>query len=167
MRRILPFLFLFGVLATCTSDPENPGKMDLTVRLIGTPQCVYLKSVEDQSETPESQSCVEYAFDQDAGKLILKHIHAGFNCCPESLWCTVAYRNDTIIIQEFEKNMGCKCNCLYDLDIEVEGIVYGKYQLRLSEPYLATQQPLIFTLDLRTQKQGSFCVPRSIYPWGK
>jgi hypothetical protein len=167
MKRIVPLLFLFGVLATCTSEPENPDEMELTIRLIGNPQCVYLKSYEDQPEIPESQSCIEYAFDKDAGKLILRHIHAGFNCCPESLWCTVTYRNDTIIVKEFEKNMGCKCNCLYDLDLEVEGIEPGKYQLQIIEPYIGNQEPLGGLIDLYTLKQGCFCVIRSIYPWGK
>jgi len=141
--------------------------MDLTIRLLGIPQCVYLKSSLGLLEPLESQSCIEYAFDQDARKLMVKHLHAGFNCCPESLWCTVVFRNDTIIIEEFEKQMGCNCNCLYDLDLEVEGIESGKYQLRIIEPYISNQQQLIGLLDLRSQKQGSICVSRSIYPWGK
>lgn len=167
MKRILSFLFLLGLLSSCTIEPENPAEMNLTVRLLGNPQCIYLKSPENHAETPNSQSCMEFAFDQDNRKLILKHLNAGFNCCPESLWCTVTFRNDTIIIQEFEKNMGCKCNCLYDLDMELEGVEPGKYQLRLIEPYLGTQQPLIGLLDLLTQKQGSFCVSRTNYPWGE
>lgn len=63
--------------------------------------------------------------------------------------------------------MGCKCNCLYDLELEVAGVESGNYQLRMINPYLGTQKPLILALDLRTQKQGSFCVERSIYPWGE
>lgn len=166
MKLFLYFLFLSAIIISCSSENENPEEMDLTIRLMGTPNCVYLKSSTDLNDIPESQSCIEYAFDKDAGKLILKHIHAGFNCCPESLWCTVGYRNDTIIIEEFEKQMGCKCNCLYDLDLEVEGIEPGKYQLQIIEPYLSNQQPLIGLIDLYTLKQGSFCVTRSNYPWG-
>lgn len=167
MKRIISFLFLLGLILMCTSEPENPTEMNLTIRLLGTPQCIHLKSDESQIETPDSQSCVEFSFDRDARKLMLKHLNAGFNCCPESLWCTVTFRNDTIIIQEFEKHVGCKCNCLYDLDMELEGVEPGKYQLRLIEPYLGTQQPLIGLLDLLTQKQGSFCVSRTNYPWSK
>jgi len=167
MKIFLSFLFLFVLLFSCSSDTENPEEMELTIRLLGNPQCVYLKSSIGQTETPDSQSCIEYAFDLDASKLLLKHIHAGFNCCPEGLWCTVLFRNDTIIIKEFEKQMGCKCNCLYDLDMEVEGVEPGKYHLRIIEPYISNQQQLIGLLDLRSQKQGSFCVSRSIYPWGK
>ena len=167
MKRFLYFLFWSVLIISCSSENENPEKMELTIRLLGNPQCIYLKSSPELQETPESQSCIEYAFDKDAHKLILKHIHAGFNCCPEGLWCTVHFRNDTIIIKEFENQMGCKCNCLYDLNMEVEGVVYGKYQLQIIEPYISNQQKLIGLLDLRSQKQGSFCVSRSIYPWGK
>jgi len=167
MKRILYYLFLFSLLPTCTSEPDNPDQMNLTIRLLGTPQCIYLKSPEAAAKTPDSQSCVEYAFDHDARRLILKHINAAFNCCPESLWCMVTYQNDTIIIQEFEKNMGCKCNCLYDLDIEIEGVEPGKYQIRLVEPYVGNQEKLNFELDIRTKKQGRFCVLRTIYPWSE
>jgi len=167
MKIFLYFLFLFVLLFSCSSDTENPEEMNLSIRLLGNPQCVYLKSSTDLPETPDSQSCIEYAFDKDARKLILKHINAGFNCCPESLWCTVLFRNDTIIIEEFEKHMGCKCNCLYDLDLEVEGVEPGKYHIRIIEPYIGNQQPLIGLVDFWSQKQGSFCVSRSNYPWGK
>jgi hypothetical protein len=165
MKVIISMLFLIGVLFSCTFEPENPAEMDLTIRLLGNPQCIYLKSPKVTTEIPESQSCIEFAFDRDSRKLMIKHIHAAFNCCPESLWCTVTYRNDTIIIQEFEKNMGCKCNCLYDLDLELLGIDQGKYKLILIEPYLGTQQSLVGTIDLWNQYQGSFCVSRNIYPW--
>lgn len=167
MKTILSILFLLSLLFSCTPEPENPTEMDLTIRLLGNPQCNGVKSDGRIVRTPNSQSCVEYAFDQDNRKLMLKHLNAGFNCCPESLWFVVTYRNDSIVIQEFEKNTGCKCNCLYDLDIEVEGLEPGKYQLCLIEPYLGTQQPLTIELDLLAQKQGSFCVSRNIYPWGE
>ncbi|MDP3644828.1 MAG: hypothetical protein Q8S54_16795 [Bacteroidota bacterium] len=167
MKSILSILFLLGLFFSCTSESENQTEMELTIRINGNPQCNGLKSAGAMLQTPPSQSCIEFAFDQYNRKLILKHLNAGFNCCPESLWCTVIYRNDTIIIQEFEKHLGCKCNCLYDLDIEIEGVEPGKYNLRIIEPYLGSQQALVNLLDLRSQKQGSFCASRSIYPWSK
>lgn len=166
MKRTLSFLFLLGLLSTCTSESDSPAEMELTIRLLGNPQCVYLKSEENRQEIPDSQSCIEFAFDQDNRMLIIKHINAGFNCCPESLWCTVTYRNDTILIQEFEKQQGCKCTCLYDLDLEVAGVESGKYHLRIIEPYLGAQNPLVGLMDIQTSKTGNFCVWRTIYPWG-
>lgn len=165
MKRNLSFLFLLGLLATCTSDNESPAEMELSIRLLGNPKCVYLKSDENRRETPESQSCIEFVYDQDNRKLILKHINAGFNCCPESLWCNVILRNDTIIIREFEKQQGCKCNCLYDLDLEVLGIEPAKYCLWIIEPYLGTQKPLIGEMNIQACKTGNFCVWRTSYPW--
>ena len=167
MKRFFTFMFLVGLLSSCNTEPENPIEMDLTVRLLGNPQCNGQKSAEVYAETLNSESCVEFVFDKEARKLAIKHLNADFNCCPESLYCTIVYRNDSIIIQEFEKHMGCKCNCLYNLDLEINGVEPGKYQLRLIEPYLGTQQPLIGLLDLQTQKQGGFCVSRSNYPWGE
>jgi len=167
MKSFLYFLFLFSLISSCSSENENPEKMDLTIRLLGNPQCIYLKSSPGLPEIPESQSCIEYAFDHDAGKLMLKHIHAGYNCCPESLWCTVLFRNDTILVQEFEKHAGCKCNCLYDLNLEIEGVVPGKFTLQIIEPYISNQQKLVGQIDLFTINQGSFCAARSIYPWRK
>jgi len=165
MKRILFFLFLIGLLISCTKVPENPVVMNPTIRLLGIPQCNHLKLANAIAETHNSQSCVEFVFDQESKKLSLKHLNAGFNCCPESLWCTVVYRNDTIIVQEYEKSLGCKCNCLYDLNLELEDIEPGKYQLRMIEPYIGTQQSLVCLLDLQTKKQGSFCVSRTNYPW--
>lgn len=155
------------MFCSCTQDPENPKDLNLTIKLLGNPECNNLKSAKLLESTPISKSCVEYSFDLLTQKLTLKHLNAGFNCCPESLSCTVIYRNDSIIIHEIEKHMGCKCNCLYDLDIEVKGVESGKYQLRIIEPYAGNQDKLSFELDLRTQNQGSFCVSRKQYPWGE
>lgn len=171
MRRIpvkfLAAVFLFSAVFSCTSETENPGNLKLSVNILNTPGCNHLKSADMPATVPVSQSCADYSFDQAAGKLFINHLNAGFNCCPESLWCTVAYRNDTIIIQEMEKHMGCKCNCLYDLEMEVAGIEAGKYQLRLIEPYLGTQQQLTGTLDLRIQTKGRLCASRINYPWAE
>lgn len=165
MRTLFLFLFQANLITSCSSESDNPSKMDLSIRLLGNPQCNYLKSSGNISETFDSQSCVDFEFDGDNRKLILKHLNAAFNCCPESLWCTVDYHNDTIRIQEFERSIGCKCNCLYNLDIEIEGVEQGKYWLKLNEPYLGGQEPLVFQVDLWSLKKGQFCVARSNYPW--
>lgn len=167
MKIISLFLILFFLMFSCTSEFENPEEMNLKISLHGNPQCNGLKSTERLSETPTSQSCVEFVFERDNRKLILKHLNAGFNCCPESLWCTVVYRNDTIVVQEFEKNMGCKCNCLYNLDIEVDGIEPGNFVMQFIEPYAVNQEKLSFEIDLRNNAEGSFCASRTNYPWGE
>lgn len=168
MHRRIAFyslVFLYMIIGSCTTDPEKSDEMNLTIRLLGKPQCNGTKSAAITDQLSASKSCVEYAFDQDNGILILRHLNAAFNCCPDSLWCTVVLKNDTIIIQEFEKNKGCKCDCLYDLDLEVEGMEPGKYQLKLIEPYVLNQNEICFKMDLLNLKQGFHCVDRTQYPY--
>lgn len=161
-------LFLLLIFAgACSTEPENSGPENLTIEILGKPQCNHSNLADFHAQTPASQSCLEYAFDKDNGKLILRHLNAAFNCCPDSLWCKVILKNDTIIIQEFEKNKGCKCDCLYDLDLEVRGIESGKYQVQLIEPYAEGQDEICFKMDLLNRKQGSHCVQRTKYPYGE
>ena len=159
MKSILSFILFLWLFVSCTSDQDNQTKMELTIRIQGKPSCKGSK-VNDNS-----QSCVQYAFDQDNRMFILKHVNAAFNCCPDSIWCTIAYSNDTIIIQEFEKNFGCKCDCLYDLNLEISGLEPEKYYLKFVEPYSGDQDQLWFPIDLTDQKQGECCVARSLYRW--
>jgi len=167
VNNIIIAIVLITAIFCCTNEPDPSGEMKLTATLFGNPQCKGLKSAELVGSTPISQSCIEYSFNQTLKILTVKHINAGFNCCPESLSCTAIYRNDTIIIQEFEKSIGCKCNCLYDLEMEVKGVEPGKYQLRIIEPYAGSQDKLDFELDLLKQKEGIWCVTRKQYPWGE
>ncbi len=117
------------------------------------------------SAMPDSISSVEYVFDKAQKKLVLKHINAAFNCCPDSLYCQIVVQSDTIFIQECEKNAQCDCNCLYDLELELNGVDAQKYQVKLVEPY-AYEQPILFEMDLTKQTQGTYQVIRTYYPWG-
>jgi hypothetical protein len=56
--------------------------------------------------------------------------------------------------------------CLFDLDIELTGIVQNKYLLKFIEPYAIGQEQLIFEMDLTTDVEGEYCVIRKGYPWG-
>lgn len=117
--------------------------------------------------TPDSLSCIDYSFDKTNKKLTIKHINAGFNCCPESLFCNVSLAKDTIIVQELQKKNGCKCNCLYDLDIVLNGVQAEKYIIKFVEPFTNDQEKLIFKMDLTKENQGLFTVIRKKYPWGR
>lgn len=118
------------------------------------------------ADTGDSSSCMEYLFDPVGHKLIMRHINAGFNCCPDSLFCLISLRNDTIFVEEHEKIPGCHCDCLFDLDIEIAGILPKMYHVRIIEPYCGDQEKLYFDIDLSAMQQGSFCVRRTGYPWG-
>jgi hypothetical protein len=118
------------------------------------------------ADKPDSLSCIEYYFDASSNKLNLNHINAGFNCCPDSLYCNITSSKDTIIIQEFEESFLCNCNCLYDLQIEVNGVKEGKYQIKFIEPYAGGMEPIVFEIDLKKETEGGFCIVRKSYPWG-
>lgn len=153
------------VIFSCEKIIDN--QLIMTGQLIGNTDCKSgLLSGSEVDETPDSLSCVDYSFDVETNKLSLKHINAGFNCCPDSLYCTIRLVGDTILIQEFEKTAKCNCNCLYDLDIEINGVDVKKYQVKFIEPYASEQSKLEFEMDLTSATNGSFSVTRKLYPWG-
>jgi hypothetical protein len=118
------------------------------------------------SDSSDSSSCIEYSFDARNHELTLKHVNAGFNCCPESLYCLISLLNDTIIIEEHEKISGCHCDCLFDLYIDINGVVAKKYHIKIIEPYCGDQEKLYFEVDFAVTQQGSYYVKRTGYPWG-
>jgi hypothetical protein len=166
ISNLLVVCLLAILVISCTEDTQQPKNLDLSINLTGKSDCKSNKSAEINQAVTNSQSCIDYSFDQAAKKLTLKHINAGFNCCPGNISCIVSYRSDTIVIQEVEEKSQCNCDCIYDLDMVVDGVEAGKYQLRVIEPYVGNQAKLNFELDLRNQKQGSWCVTRTQYPWG-
>ncbi len=128
--------------------------------------CKRFQTASSLTDSSDSSSCIEYSFDLDNHKLTLKHINAGFNCCPESLYCLISLLNDTIIIEEHEKISGCHCDCLFDLYIDINGVVAKKYHIKIIEPYCGDQEKLYFEVDFAVTQQGSYCVKRTGYPWG-
>jgi hypothetical protein len=117
--------------------------------------------------TSDSLSCVEFSFDNLNNKLIIKHVNAGFNCCQDSIYCDISLDGDTIKIVESDQNPRCKCECLYDLDFEINGVTTKKYLIALIEPNVGDQDNINFEMDLAKDKEGSYCVTRKGYPWGQ
>jgi hypothetical protein len=155
------------MIFSCGKNDEINKELQMTGQLIGNSTCKNeFKSSDQISGTPDSLTCVEYSFDRDKNKLILKHVNAAFNCCPDSFYCKIELKGDTILIQEFETSALCKCNCLYDLDIEINGVEMKEYLIKFVEPYASEQSKLVFDIDLTTASQGSFCATRKQYPWG-
>ncbi len=111
-------------------------------------------------------SCVMYSYNSQDKKLNLKHINAGFNCCPDKLFCEIDILADTVRIEEREKDALCSCNCLFDLDIVVNNIELEKYYIIFDEPYCGDQDKIMFEIDLTKDITGKFCVHRTVYPWG-
>lgn len=166
MKTLFHILLVFG-LATClfSCEQDNENAPTISGKVIEQSSCKnFTKSA--TVTTPDSVSCIEYSYNAQEQKLSLTHINAGFNCCPDSLFCQISVEGTTITVEELEKNMGCKCNCLYDLKIEIEGVSAGSYQLVFEEPYREEQEQLTFDVNLAKKPEGSVCVTRTQYPWG-
>ncbi|HLP46247.1 MAG TPA: hypothetical protein VK186_00350 [Candidatus Deferrimicrobium sp.] len=109
--------------------------------------------------------CLEFNYD-GAGTLALKHIDAGFNCCPGTLTADIAFNGNQITITEKESQQGCHCSCLFDLFYELKNVSPGAYTIRIIEPYIPENDPvMVFTLELTSAKSGTLCVERNHYPW--
>jgi len=164
IQSIVIFLIIGIFVFRCHKEEENS---IFSGKLVSNSACKNgLKKANMTISIPDTLSCIDYSFDDLSNKLVIKHINTGFNCCPDSLFCKISLRNDTISVQEFEAANLCKCNCLYDLDIEIFGVSTKKYQIRFIEPYSVGQERIAFEVDLGKNKNGSYCVTRKHYPWG-
>lgn len=163
---VLSFAVLVCLIGSCNNKEETTGPSGISGNLTNHSECKYFKTFDLKFTEPDTFSCVHYLYDESSHKLIMNHINAGFNCCPESLTCKVSENNDTILVREKEKEQGCDCNCLFDLDIELSGIDQRKYFVKFIEPYAEDQEKLLFEIDLTTGNEGEYCVIRKGYPWG-
>jgi hypothetical protein len=136
-------------------------------RFLNISDCKSGKSTEViLTDIPDTATCVDYSYSSVTHELLMKHINAGFNCCPDSVYTNFALSNDTIIIEEKETASLCNCNCLYDLTIVFLGVEKKKYFIRFIEPYTGDQEKLEFDLDLiNNDSTGSYCLTRKQYPW--
>lgn len=153
-------------IVSCEKKSNDDKQGAISGRLIGNTTCKSYNRYFAPVDDPDSISRVDYSFDNETYKLTLKHINAGFNCCTDSLYCKIELKGDTILVREFEKSAQCDCNCLYDLDIEIDGVDMKKYQVKFVEPYIREQTEIVFGIDLARVMEGSYSVIRKSYPWG-
>jgi hypothetical protein len=112
-----------------------------------------------------NQDCIRYEY-MGGGLLLIKHINAGFNCCPE-IRAMVNVRADSLIIIEREIAGLCDCLCLFDLHYQILGLDPGVYRVTVFQEYLdQDDEPLDFSMDLISSSSGEHCVERDHYPWG-
>lgn len=108
--------------------------------------------------------CLHYEYDS-AGTLILKHINAAFNCCPDTIFAKIVILPDEILIKEFEAGWEwCNCSCLYDLDYRIDNLPPGMWRIGVYYAYLSKR--LEVTLDLTAPVTGEYCEERNDDPWG-
>lgn len=165
-KKIFVLFIMATLVISYSCEKGDQTVAGLSGKLTAHTGCKAFKSTGLESVTPDTLSCVEYAFNEADTKLIIKHINAGFNCCPESLYCDIGLKSDTIYIHEHEKDGLCDCLCLFDLDIEITGVEAKKYQVVFTEPYALDQAELEFEADLKQNPTGLVCIVRKMYPWG-
>lgn len=157
-------LAMIFLLSVCEEEVRKHELQEIAGGLISHSDC---KSYKPEKTTAGEKdfTSVTYSFQPTDNKLKLNHINAGFNCCPGEISCDISFQNDTINIIEKELEHSCKCDCLFDLEIEIEGIEAKTYHLNFVEPYVGDQPKLQFIINLSDSINGSFTVSRDQYPW--
>jgi hypothetical protein len=150
---------------SCDDNSSKNNGLKPLLNFIGHSPCKYEKSTSVSDITPDSLSCVNYSYNVSTGKLSITHINAGFNCCPDEIYCTFIVEADTLIITERETSALCDCNCLFDLELEISDVQSASYIIKFDEPYCYDQEKLLFPVNLADQPTGSVCVVRKQYPW--
>jgi hypothetical protein len=165
---ILLSLSLVAVLATsagsCLFSPERVPEGRLT-GYEGCKDFLPAGSRTGDGGPGPGWECLEYEYD-GRSVLRLKHINAGFNCCPGTISADIFISEGVIRIRERESSALCDCDCLYDLEYEFVHIKPGSYRISAAGPYQREgDRPLEFVVDLDGPVSGSFCVERTHYPW--
>lgn len=163
---LLGISLLLALLISCSKEKTTQTEINPENKLVSYTDCKNLNTALQKGVYGTDTSCVTYSYDPKTKKLSLKHINAGFNCCPGILYCNFDLSNDTIVIKEFAQTAGCSCECLYDLDIKLYIEEPKNYYLIVEEPYCGSQQQIAFPIDLASNLSGSYCVYRDQYPWG-
>jgi hypothetical protein len=155
---------IIGVAAWLMSCDRNDHMGTLSVTSSSDMVCKGNNALKSNDPAPEI-SCIQYSYDGDS-LLVLHHVNAGFNCCPGSFSVDIEVKGDSLIIREDDVQHLCRCNCIYDLDIQVHNLPADSYHVRIVEPYVHPTWPhLIFDVDLAKKPEGEFCVTRQEGWW--
>lgn len=159
--RIFHFLPLisgvFVLLFSCERQGPHPDPLSISVASDMICKAnIPLKSGDPAPENP----CINYNYDGDS-LLSMTHYNAGFNCCPESFAVDIEVKGDSLIIREDDAKHGCRCNCIYNLQLKVHNLPADTYHVRIVESYFNSNWPrLVFDVDLKKDSVGQFCVTR-------
>ncbi len=148
-------------------DPTTPFQhnSDPAGELVSSTGCKHLQTQEDPASASPDEDCVQYEYD-GTGVLTLKHINAGFNCCPREITADIDIEDHVITITEYEAESACRCLCLFDVDYRIKNLKPGEYEIKFVELYTDPgDDPLEFTCDLSQAPSGMHCVKRTRYPW--
>jgi hypothetical protein len=132
--------------------------------LISVEGCLELTDSDEDSEITSLEECISYTYDEADQKLLIKHIHAGFNCCVSPTGEVEIDGNTINIIESFTGEDICDCECLFNLNYEVNNVVPGEYTFTVNCIY-PSLEALTFTVDLSVENEGVYCITRDRYPW--
>jgi len=162
MKNLIILLLSFSLLAACEMSGDKPVTISSSCDMI----CKVGGDLLKTSDPASDQTCVVYTFDNDS-TLTLMHYNAGFNCCPGKILTDVRVEGDSLVIIEKGKELGCKCNCLFHVELKVYNLKKGVYHVRFDEDLeVPDSTRILFDLDLKNKPEGDFCVGRTNYPWG-
>ena len=157
--------FLLALAAACASS-TGPGPAGALIARTNCKDAGRPASGAAGTAPTSSQECVEYEYD-GRSVLRLKHVNAGFNCCPGTISADIQVERGAVRVRESESSSLCDCSCLYDLDYEFTGVAPGYWRIEVVGPYQPEgDPPLEFVLVLDGASSGSHCVARTRYPWG-
>lgn len=163
---------LLFMVSGCGKSPDTTRVNDagplpdaVSIRLVDMSGCKEAPTGIARVSGPSNEGCVEWWY-VGGSVLHLRHINAGFNCCPV-VDVDICVENGTITVEEIEIEGNCHCLCLFDVDYEIQNLPAGVYALSFIEPYRPAGDPVLeCALDLESSPSGRFCVTRSQYPWG-
>jgi len=156
------------MLVISCSSSTDPGNTDQSTGAVTRfSECKSPSAAASADSVGRDQDCIEYTYD-GASVLTLKHVNAGFNCCPDSLGATFGFDGAVITITEVAwVSQGCNCLCLFDMDFRITGVPPGRYTIRVGEVELGEGVEILqMTVNLTSAGSGQHCLTRDHYPWG-
>jgi hypothetical protein len=142
---ILDFLSLLGQWGgpgSCDCSPPADGVVNVTdfLFLLGSwgpcpSSQPYLGGYSDSGCLPAGARAVDPCANDDSfelvvegDRLVITHLDATYNCCPEEIKVTLAADDWTLVLTEEEiLDIPCPCMCCYEVESAVEGLVPGEY----------------------------------------
>lgn len=173
-RKLLVILCVTVCLSLVTiagCKKSSDVQMDPSGALLQSTSCKqFMTNVSGQMDdfAPGSHDdCIEYQYN-GSGTLVLRHINAGFNCCPGDITADIEFNGNQITITECESEAQCHCLCLVDLDYQIANLAPGAYTIRIIGLYVeGGDQVLEFSLQLNSAASNTHCLQRNYYPWGQ
>lgn len=122
MKKLLFSLMsmLFVAIIVCCDDNEKAPD-EVMLKNFANSGC---KGNGTRASDEGREEVVAYSVIHD-GYLYLNHQNVLFNCCPGEIGANITVEGNTITIEEYETEMGCKCICPYDLSYEIGPLLEG------------------------------------------